>query len=356
MAAVDGAGTGAGSALGSAVSVVADRVLPLMRHTGGAPEPSAQKGEFARDRRFHHETLFYSGEDGFLSGTLPFIVGALAADEPVLVAVSKARIELLREALSDDAARVGFTEMCVLGRNPARIIPAWRTFLQQQGLGGRPVRGIGEPIWAGRSDAELSECQRHEALLNIAFDDGQRWRLLCPYDVEALDDRVIAAACESHPFIAEAGASRASDDYTTIWDGWSPFAGTLPAPETRPEELEFTREDLGTVRGAVAAFAEDALFPRDRIDDLVLAVDELATNSVSHGGGRGRLRMWSEGATLQCEVSDRGRFVEPLVGRVQPTPQQGSGRGLWLANQLCDLVQIRSNDAGSLVRLHMRPT
>jgi anti-sigma regulatory factor (Ser/Thr protein kinase) len=325
-----------------------------MRHPGAGPEPSAQGGGFPRDRGFYHETLFYSGEDGFLSGTLPFIREALAADEPVLVAVSKSRSELLREALSHDAARVGFTDMCVVGSNPARIIPAWRKFLQHQALDGRRVRGIGEPIWAGRSEAELSECQRHEALLNIAFDDGQGWRLLCPYDVEALDDRVILAARESHPFIAEEGASRASDDYTTIWDGWSPFAGTLPAPRTQPEELEFTLEDLGTLRGTVVTFADDALFPRDRLDDLVLAVDELATNSVCHGGGRGRLRIWSEGATLQCEVSDRGSFVEPLVGRIQPTPEQWKGRGLWLANQLCDLVQIRSNDTGSLVRLHMR--
>jgi anti-sigma regulatory factor (Ser/Thr protein kinase) len=166
---------------------------------------------------------------------------------------------------------------------------------------------------------------------------------------------VILAARESHPFIAEAGVSRASDEYKTIWDGWSPFAGALPVPTTQPEELEFTGEDLGTIRGAVTAIATDALFARDRIDDLVLAVDELATNSVYHGGGRGRLRMWREGAAVQCEVADRGSFVEPLVGRIQPTPEQWNGRGLWLANQLCDLVQIRSHDAGSVVRLRMRP-
>jgi anti-sigma regulatory factor (Ser/Thr protein kinase) len=247
--------------------------------------------------------------------------------------------------------------MNVLGSNPARIIPAWRKFLQQHEPDGRPVRGIGEPIWAGRDDAELNECQRHESLLNVAFDDGEGegWRLLCPYDVEALDDRVILAARESHPFIAEAGLSRASDEYKTIWDGWSPFAGALPLPTTQPEELEFTGEDLGTIRVAVTTFATDALLARDRIDDLVLSVDELATNSVYHGGGRGRLRMWREGAAVQCEVTDRGSFVEPLVGRIQPTPEQWNGRGLWLANQLCDLVQIRSNDAGSVVRLRMRP-
>jgi anti-sigma regulatory factor (Ser/Thr protein kinase) len=325
-----------------------------MRHTGAGPEHSARDGEPPRDRNFHHETLFYSGEDGFLSGTLPFIREALAADEPVLVVVSKARIELLRQALSHNASRVGFTDMHVLGSNPARIIPAWRKFLQQQAPDGRSVRGIGEPIWAGRDEAEVGECQRHESLLNVAFDEGQGWRLLCPYDVDALEDRVIVAARESHPFIAEEGVTRPSDDYRTIGDGWSPFAGALPAPKSPPVELEFTREELGTLRAAVAGFGTDALFPRDRIDDLVLAVDELATNSVHHGGGRGRLRMWREDATLLFEVRDRGSFGEPLVGRIQPTPEQWSGRGLWLANQICDLVQIRSSDADNVVRLHMR--
>jgi hypothetical protein len=42
------------------------------------------------------------------------------------------------------------------------------------------------------------------------------------------------------------------------------------------------------------------------------------------------------------------------VGRTPPSPDQRAGRGLWLANQLCDLVQIRSTEAGTVVRLHMR--
>jgi anti-sigma regulatory factor (Ser/Thr protein kinase) len=94
--------------------------------------------------------------------------------------------------------------------------------------------------------------------------------------------------------------------------------------------------------------------PGERVDDLVLAVNELASNSIHHGGGHGMMRMWREGDALLCEVSDGGRISEPLVGRVHPRPDQWSGRGLWLANQLCDLVQIRSSDAGSVVRLHMR--
>ncbi len=51
--------------------------------------------------------------------------------------------------------------MRVLGSNPACIIPAWRRFLAEWAPDGRPVRGIGEPIWVGRSEAELTECQLH---------------------------------------------------------------------------------------------------------------------------------------------------------------------------------------------------
>jgi MEDS: MEthanogen/methylotroph, DcmR Sensory domain len=44
------------------------------------------------------------------------------------------------------------------------------------------LRGIGEPLFATRSADELVECQRHEALLNLAFQDAPGFWLLCPYD------------------------------------------------------------------------------------------------------------------------------------------------------------------------------
>ncbi len=88
------------------------------------------------------------------------------------------------------------------------------------------------------------------------------------------------------------------------------------------------------------------------IDELVLATDELAANSVRHGGGSGTLRYWREGELLLCEVSDAGAIEAPLTGRIRPAPDACNGRGVWLVNQLCDLVQIRSSPAGSAVRVH----
>ena len=89
-----------------------------------------------------------------------------------------------------------------------------------------------------------------------------------------------------------------------------------------------------------------------RIGDIILIVNEVATNSVRHGGGAGTLRMWEEGPVLICEVRDTGQILDPLVGRSKPPAGRGSGFGLWLANELCDLVQIRSFPTGSVVRLH----
>ena len=73
-----------------------------------------------------------------------------------------------------------------------------------------------------------------------------------------------------------------------------------------------------------------------------------------HGGGGGTLRAWQEPDALICEVRDRGRLEDPLVGRRRPSGAQVGGYGLWLANQVCDLVQLRSHEHGSTVRVHMR--
>jgi anti-sigma regulatory factor (Ser/Thr protein kinase) len=302
---------------------------------------------------FHHETLFYSGEPAFLDGTLPFIADALAAEEPVLVAVADDKIDALKRALGPEAPRVSFTDMRVLGHNPARIIPAWRQFLNDNASEDRSVRGIGEPAWAGRSAAELDECQRHELLLNLAFEQGPAWRLLCSYDLASLDEQVIEHARHSHPFIAADRNSRRNASYLQGDAAPGPFNGMLPAPPAGASVMAFSGEELGAVRQRLHEWASTFEPDDERTEHLVLAVTELASNSVRHGGGGGTLRMWREERALLVEVQDSGRIEEPLVGRLRPGPDQPTGRGLWLVNHLCDLVQIRSAPTGSVVRVHM---
>jgi anti-sigma regulatory factor (Ser/Thr protein kinase) len=303
---------------------------------------------------FRHEALFYEGDDGFLQGTLPFITDGLEADEPVLVAVGPQRTELLKRALGERAGAVQFIDMHELGRNPGRVIPAWREFLAEHAAGGRSLRGVGEPVWAGRSLAEIDECERHEALLNEAFAYGPKWRLLCPYDLAALDPETIDAARLTHPAVMHEGISRRNRAYLPLHRGPGPFNGSLPGPPAAREELAYTARGLGAVRSLVAKRAAEAGLDETAREDLVLAINELVTNSVQYGGGGGTLRIWQEAGALVCDVRDRGFIDDPLVGRLPPPVDQHGGRGLWLVNHLCDLVQVRSSPEGTVVRVHMR--
>jgi len=301
---------------------------------------------------FRHEALFYSGEDGFLRGTLPFVVEGLAAGQPVLIAVREQRASALRRELGAAAEQVRFADMRELWRNPARVIPAWREFLAEHD--GRTVRGIGEQAWPGRSDAELDECQRQESLLNVAFARGPAWSLLCPYDLDELDLRQISAARLTHPALMHEGISRRSGSYLPLHRAPSAFAGALPDPPADRGELSFTFRGLGAVRSLVSVRAEQAALGSEAREDLVLAVNELATNSVQYGGGGGTLRIWTEQGELVCDVRDHGYIGDPLAGRIAPPLDQHGGRGLWLVNHLCDLVQIRSTPNGTIVRVRMR--
>ena len=295
---------------------------------------------------FHHEAFLYAGAAAFLDGTVPFIEAGLGAGEPVLVVVGREKISWLRNALGGDAGRVAFADMAAVGRNPARIIPAWRDFLAAHGAG-RPARGIGEPVYSERTPDELLECQRHEALLNVAFAGGAAWRLMCPYDTSSLDAGVIEAARHSHRYIAGGPSAAYRGD---SWTG--PGADRLPDPPAGALPLAFGQGPLEGVRQFVVDHVGDTLGAGE-LSDLLVAVTEVAGNSLMHGGGAGTLRVWNSATGVICEVRDRGWIRQPLAGRARPTFDQESGRGLWMINQLCDLVQLRSSPAGSVVRLHM---
>jgi anti-sigma regulatory factor (Ser/Thr protein kinase) len=298
---------------------------------------------------FRHEAVFYAGPEAFLDRVAPFVEEGVAAGEPVMVALEAPKLRALRERLGAAAAeRVELIDMGDVGHNPACIIPAWRDFVA--GRTGRTLRGVGEPIWPGRSPAELVECQCHEALLNHAFADTDGFHLVCPYDVAHLDREVIEEAERSHPWVGAAESAR----YRGAGGAPPQLSAPLPDAPGQPAEHVITWETLGGIRALVAEHARQAGVSEQRAGDLVLATHEVATNSIRHAGGEGTLRVWHEDDMVVCEVRDRGRFDQPLAGRARPELENGGSWGLWLANQLCDLVQIRTLPDGNVVRLLLR--
>lgn len=303
---------------------------------------------------FRHEAMLYAGDDEFLTGTLRVLGEGLARDEPALVVVSARKIALLRDALGADAARVRFADMGSVGANPARVIPVWTRFLRDVGGDGRPVRGIGEPLHAARSAEERVECDRHESLINLAFAAAVDFRLLCPYDISTLDPPAIARAHCTHPLVSNAdGQVHRSTAFHGLAVAAEPCRAPLPEPPADTQTIAVMPAGLLALRAVVARRAKRAGLSGQRSEDLVLAVNELATNSIRHGGGAGTLRIWETAAALVCQVVDGGRLADPLAGRILPAPGQVGRYGLWLVNQLCDLVEQRTLPDGNLVRVSM---
>ncbi|MEV0414310.1 sensor histidine kinase [Streptomyces sp. NPDC050448] len=301
---------------------------------------------------FVHPALFYQGQAEYLAGVGGFVRTALAAGEPVLVAVPGPRLDALREGLGVGTAQVTWTDMTQLGRNPGRILAALQDFADR--YAGRPARIVGEPIWPGRSQAEVLEATRHEALINTAF-AGRRASVLCPYDVLGLPAAVVSDARRTHPTVIEEGRDLLSPDYADASSVCADCDRPLPEPEYGAPWLAYAHGELGEVRAHTEAWARGTALSATRRGDLVLAVSEAAANSLSHGGGKGSLRLWStSGAGVVAEIRDGGHLADPLAGRRRPSlTSVNGGRGLWMIHQLCDLVEIRSSDSGLTLRLHM---
>ena len=127
----------------------------------------------------------------------------------------------------------------------------------------------------------------------------------------------------------------------------------LPRPPAHAETLDY-RADLGPVRSFVASRAKCAGLTPPRIPDLVLAISELAGNTLRHTDGGGTVQVWRTREEIICQVADTGQIADPLARHRAPSDELLGGNGLWLVNQVCDLVQSRTGQAGTTTRLHMR--
>jgi len=303
-------------------------------------------------RGFDHPALLYRGRDEYLAGTLPFIEAGRAAGEPVMVAVPGPNLAAIRDELGPAAAQITMHDMGVAGRNPGRIIPG--VLLRfADAHPGRPVRIIGEPIWPGRDALEYPACVQHEALINSAF-AGRDATILCPYDADRLDETAISDAYRTHPVMAAAGQRWASADYRDPVAVAADFNLPLPDPPADALRIDLHGTPLTALRRRVAEYGQRHGLPSDRVADLTLAINELASNTIAHAGGDGTLTLWSDACHVVGQTRDGGHIADPLAGRVPPQLDgRPGGRGLLLVNQVCDLVRVHTDRDGTTVRIHV---
>lgn len=303
---------------------------------------------------FQHEALFYAAQDELISELADFVADGLVRGEPALLALSEHKLGPLRDTLGGDQEGVRFLDMDVVGANPARLIPAYRELIAEV-AGDGVCRGVGEPVGPQRHGDELAECHIHEFLCNIAFADC-RWWVLCPYDTTKLDVATVEYARRSHPWIVENRQRQRSQAYEDVVSATAPLGAALAPAPPDSVRLVHDREDVGKVRAFIASQLDGAtlgLTPK-RVQAMTLAVDLLIANPAGCGSCEGVLRLWRTYDAVVSELRLPYAVTDPLVGREDPDADPRSGPAFRAANELCDLVQVRSDDTSTTVRLHMR--
>ncbi len=293
-----------------------------------------------------HQALFYRDNGEYLEGLRRFLRPALGSGDPIAIAVPKHKLALVREQLSDRSDKE-LLDMSEVGRNPGRILSMIERLRQERT--GPMLHYIGEPIWAGRTEEEIREAVRHEALLNVML-EATAMRVLCPYDAVALDDAVLASAERTHPQIVENGTTRSSCCFSEA----IPPECEVPL-STPPEEASnyvIKEGALSNLRAAVRDHGHDAGFGGELVEDLQLVANELVTNALRHGAPQRQLTVWGTSEEMVCQVENEGAISDPLAGRRNPQPRAENGTGLWIVHQLSDLVEMRDG-ARTTVRAHL---
>jgi anti-sigma regulatory factor (Ser/Thr protein kinase)/putative methionine-R-sulfoxide reductase with GAF domain len=93
-----------------------------------------------------------------------------------------------------------------------------------------------------------------------------------------------------------------------------------------------------------------------RLHEILMAVHEIVTNAVVHGGGGAVLTMSADEAGLRVVVTDTGPGISPerLSDTDLPDAETMGGRGLWLARTFSDELTISTGPDGTSVTMTFR--
>ncbi|HEX3976989.1 MAG TPA: sensor histidine kinase [Solirubrobacteraceae bacterium] len=298
---------------------------------------------------FVHEALIYRDEAELDAAVQAFLREAAAVGEPVLVALPGPHLQHMREALGEEMADARLEDLEQVGRNPGRLLSMIEEWVASHD--GR-ARVVSEVVWPGRSRAEAVEALRHEALVNHAL-AGSGATILSPFDAQHLDDDILAGIEMTHPTVVEGGRRRAGTSYT---DPMSAMFGELWPLEDPPGPVSEhpLHGSLIELRRAIARDPALGSLSAERRSDLVFAINEAASNAVKHGNETCLTRIWHDGDEVVTEVSSHSGIEDVMAGRRRPAADALQGRGLWLINQVCDLVELRSGASGTTLRMHIK--
>ncbi len=298
-----------------------------------------------------HEASIYASDAELRDTALPFLCDGLDAHEPTYVILGPHGDNLVRRELGE---REGLhyllaTDVYV---NPAKTVQGYRDVLATEvAAGAEQIRFITEVPHPGTGSV-WDWWGRYEAAVNEIFASLPVWAI-CTYDERTTPGDVLDEVLRTHPFLAGPGGEHAANEG---YESPSAFLAQRARPYIDPLEagepmVELTDPSLAEARRAAVAVT-DPLFGSETADNLALAVSEVVANAQRYGRPPVVLRLWSGPDRIVATIKDSGAGIhDATIGLAPVDSDQSGGRGLWIANQLCDHLAITRSHDGFLVRL-----
>jgi anti-sigma regulatory factor (Ser/Thr protein kinase) len=289
--------------------------------------------------------LLYADAGEFVAAVAPFVHEGIQGGERVLVTLAPDKLAWVREELGEEAAAV---ELLDAPDTYDRNGPMLSSLLERLSVpGDRRTRVVAEQALATRTPDQRRAYMRYEAAANVAYRPFAA-SVLCPYDTAQLPDAVLRDALRTHPEVLGAHAASRREPFLDPRE-FVRRNSRVEAPP--PDAIELALEgldDIAPIRQRIGHLAGAAGLERQEIDGLTVAVSELASNAIIHGNPPRRVWAYVKDGAFVCHVHDGGRGPDdPLVGYLVPEPTGRGGRGLWLAHQLCDIVEVATDRAGA---------
>ena len=309
------------------------------------------RGRASADQGYVHQLGLYSSDQGLVDLVVPFLGGGLAAEEPTFVVLEDEPLRLVKDVIGEPPG-LAYVDRKAEDTNPAIAIKTYRSLFENLvGGGAARIRVVGDVPHPGTGH-RWDWWARYEAAVNEIFAPYPVFAM-CPYDTRITAPEVLSTLHRTHPFIANDEGPGLNPVYEEPEEFLRSTA--LPGRDEIEEEHPLFEASLSTpsdARDLIRRAGEQAGLSGARVEDMMLAVSEAATNSLLHGRPPVHLRVWAGHHKLVVAVSDAGEGpARPLVGLLPPAAGALDGRGLWLAHQLCDHVGYDTTPEGFTVRL-----
>lgn len=315
--------------------------------------------------------MLFRGDEGFVAAVEPFVRDGLDGGESVILALAPHRLRAMRDALRDVDFQAGGPDCLAppagvvltwpeTASVASRMLPSWQRFATR--WGDRPVRGVTEPMWSARRQAERDECLLSEAMLNLAVPVTVPLWLACGYDVDLVPADLLDETFRSHAVVLDASATETATTYTGAPNMAAVLERALSTPVEPVRRLVIRPGNGAEVGDWVRRWATGWGLGQTRAGRLAGALRRIGQACLADGGRDAVvLLLWQDGHALIGQLT----VTDPSAGSVAVTPDAGRpvppqillaedsplGAAVARADDCCDLVQVRCGPSETVVRV-----